>query len=778
MPTIAWRLLHVLALCTLAITQPLLAILGDNPTFFTAHDSSPGQVVWLALTVALVPALVLSALDVGAHLISPSLGRRVHVAIVAVLVFVMVIQIVDVLPGHWLVPVGVAAALTAGLVVLYVSKEAIRSVVSMLALTPAVFVSLFLFVSPASSIVFPDDVTAVELDDLLGDLDDPAFADPASDGSDTAPPTLAERVDERFPPIHLLVFDELPMASLLDETGEIDRARWPNFARLADTSHLFSNATTTGFTTERAIPGILTGRYETAAAPVYSLYPENLFTLLGDIYDVSSSDPLVDLCPPSVCNGSPPQAMTELLASDSPTGTTTPTTSSTTSTVAPSPAPDTGPDSSFGLLLDDAMVVFGHLATPDGLDLGLPSIGATWGDFGGDSRTGDTPPDPTPAPTITTTSTTGPPLTVDVGQVPIDDVVDVDADAVNEQNTEFLDSLITDDSRVADFRVDVAAISATEAPRLHYTHVLLPHVPWRLHPDGEIYADIELPGYASMWDDDPATARAGQQRHLLQLQFVDRLLGEYLDALEREGLLDAATVIVVADHGISFRPGSRSRGIDDVANLGGIAGVPLFYKLPGQTESVRHHDPVETIDIVPTIAAQLEVEMPWSVDGTDLFGPGIERVRTVRQPFSTDVPEPFQPLMDEVTDDLLAVFGNGTTGSLYGLAGLHDRIGGSITDLIDEETAYCWTRDRPEALPDDDGSTGFAYGRLATSRDERIPIALTVGDTLTGTSMSLATDVSHRVYALGDPGLWRDATIDDIGLHEIVDGRLRPIPSC
>lgn len=778
MPTIAWRLLHVLALCTLAITQPLLAILGDNPTFFTAHDSSPAQVVWLALTVALVPALVLSALDVGAHLVSPALGRRVHVAIVAVLVFVVMIQIVDVLPGHWLVPVAVAAALTTGLVVLYVSKEAIRSVVSLLALTPALFVSLFLFVSPASSIVFPDDVTAVEFDDLLDDLDDdPAFADadPASDGSDAAPPTLAERVDERFPPIHLLVFDELPMASLLDETGQIDRARWPNFARLADTSHLFSNATTTGFTTERAIPGILTGRYETAAAPVYSLYPENLFTLLGGIYDISSSDPLVDLCPPSVCNGSPPQAMTELLAADAPTETTEPATSSTMSTVAPEPANDTGPDSSFGLLLDDAMVVFGHLATPDGLDLGLPSIGATWGDFGGDSRT-DTPP-PTSTTVPATSTTTSPPLALDVGQVPIDDVVDVDPDAVNEENTEFLESLITDDSRVADFRADVAAISAASAPRLRYTHVLLPHVPWRLHPDGEIYADITLPGYFSMWDDDPATARAGQQRHLLQLQFVDRLLGEYLDALEREGLFDAATVVVVADHGISFRPGYRSRGIDD-ANLGGIAGVPLFYKLPGQTESVRHHDPVETIDIVPTIAAQLGVDMPWSVDGTDLFGPGIERVRAVRHPFSTEIPEPYQPLMDEVTDDLLAVFGNGATGSLYGLAGLHDRIGGSIIDLVDDETAYCWSRERPVALPDDDGSTGFVHGRLATSRDERIPIALTVGDTLTGTSMSLATDVSHRVYALGDPGLWREATIDDIGLHEIVDGRLRPIPSC
>ena len=307
MPALVWRLLHVLALCTLAITQPLLDILGDNPTFFTAHDSSSAQVVWLAAVVALVPALVLGSVEVGVHAASPRLAERVHLTILAGLAFLVVIQIVDVLPGPWIVPVAVAITVTTGLVALYVAREGIRSVVSMLALTPIVFVALFLFVSPASSMVFPDDVDAVELDELLGDTF--GSADPGAGVPAVDPPTLAEQVDQRFPPIHILVFDELPMASLLDESGEIDRARWPNFARLADTSHLFSNATTIGFTTERAIPGMLTGRYETQEAPVYSLYPENLFTLLGDIYDISSSDPLVDLCPPSICNGAPPQAM-------------------------------------------------------------------------------------------------------------------------------------------------------------------------------------------------------------------------------------------------------------------------------------------------------------------------------------------------------------------------------------------------------------------------------------------------------------------------------------
>lgn len=795
MPPLAWRLLHVLALCSLAVTQPLLSILGDNPTFFTAHDASPGQIVWLAVLVAIVPAAVLGLIESAAHLVDENWGTRVHLVIMAALVFLFTVQIVDVLPGPWPIAVLAAVAVSAALLALYVKQEAARSVVSLLALTPIAFTGLFVFASPAADIVFPDDVAAVDLGDLLeGELGRPDAPVDSLDGTAAPDLTVGEQINRRFPPIYLLVLDELPMASLLDETGEIDRARWPNFAQLADTSHLFSNATAVGFTTERAVPSILTGRIESHDAPVYSLYPENLFTLLGDIYDASSSDPLVELCPPSICDGAPPQAILDLLATEpdedpSPESTSTSTAppAATSGIRAESDADDT--TGSFRLLLDDALIVFGHLATPEGLDVGLPSIGSSWGNFGGDlaahagpgtdSSADPTGPISTTTSTTSTTTTTTTSLPVEVGHVPADEVVPVDAEAITEANREFLDSLIGNDLRVADFRSELADITASDVPRLHFLHTLLPHVPWRLHPGGQTYADIDLPGYFSEWDSDPDIARAGMQRHLLQLQFTDRLLGEYLDQLDREGIFDDAIVAVVADHGIAFVPGSRSRGVG-TANLGGIAGVPLFVKLPGQTEGERHHNPVETIDIVPTIAAALGIEVPWALDGVDLFDadPDPTRHRAVLSPFSAEIPEPYQPVMDEVTAELLAVFGNGTTGSLYGLAGLHDRIGQSVASLVDEPTSYCWLLERPTSLPDPEGNTGYVYGRLQTSRPDRIPLAITIGDTLTGTSVTLDRGTRHRVIAFGDPAYWLSASPDDIGLHEIVDGRLRPIPTC
>jgi hypothetical protein len=761
MPRLGWRFLHLLSIATLAITQPLLGILGDNPTFFTAHSSTPGQVIWFALLVSVVPATLAATLEGGAHLIAPSAGEKAHRALLGLFGFGFAIQVVDVLPGPWIVPAFVAAALVAVIVMLYQRYEAIRSVFSILAITPALFLMLFLLVSPASNVVFPDDVDAAD----LGDLNDLIGGDLGGDGD---PLTVTERLNRRFPPIYLLILDELPMASLLDESGVVDAARFPNFARLADTSHLFTNATTIGFTTELAVPTILTGRAQSEAAPVYSLYPENLYTLLGDIYDASESDPLVDLCPPSICNGEPPAAIDELLTD------TTATEETTTSTPAAISAPRTEPatdDVGFRLLLDDAAVVFGHLLTPDGLDVGLPEIGATWGDFGGK------PGAASPSTSSTTTTTTTLPLDLGAGEVLVDDIVPVDVSAISGENASFLDSLVSNDGRVQDFETELSAIRASGMPRLSVIHSLLPHVPWRFHGNGEAYADVRLPGYFSIWDSDLAIARAGQQRHLLQLQFSDQLLGRYLDKLERQGIFDSATVIVTADHGVSFVPGERSRG-PGVENMGGIAAVPLFYKLPHQNTGEAHESPVQTIDIVPTIAEQLDLEIPWTVDGVNLFGPTVDRVRDVLFPFHSPITEPLGPAIKDVTTDLLEVFGNGTDGNLYALAGLRDRMGTNIDDLVNFPAAYCWSRETPDALPEDNGTVGFVFGTMSDRRRESIPYAIAVDGVLAGTAMTLNHDDPQRVYGLGDPLVWARGTLSDLTLYEIADDRLFVIPEC
>ena len=580
-----WRIVHLLVLATLAISQSLLSILGENPTFFTAHSSSPGQIVAFALLVALAPAFVLSVVMLAAHARSDRLGQHIFRGAMAVLTFLFVIQVVDVIGGlAWLVT-AIAIAATFGLMTLYLRHDRVRSVVSVLAVLPPFVVVYFLFFSAANSVVFPDDVEAVTLETLLGtdleedlggivdnqDQPDSAVSDEAEppdtsadrddpDNAAVSPSTagqasLVERLNERFPPIYLLLFDELPWYSLLDETGRIDPVRYPNFARLAETAHVFNNATTNGSTTEVSVTAMLASSLESHSAPVYSMYPDNLFTLLGGTYDVSSRDPLVDLCPDSVCNGSTPEQVLDLIAADntapaapgstvaaSPTISSTTTAGLSTSSTAPVPAlrndetysSDKG---SLALLFEDAAIVFGHLVAPEGMDLGLPSIVAGWGNFGRGLTTTTT------ASTTTTQAspTTAAPPPLDQSQptttlqiAEVESVVGTDpVDPERIADERIPDSPIFADKRLFDFRRDVVAIHPRDLPRLHYMHTFFPHTPWKLRPDGSIYPVIGIPGYTTKWDDDEIKARFGQQRHLLQLGLTDHLLGNIWIALKR-----------------------------------------------------------------------------------------------------------------------------------------------------------------------------------------------------------------------------------------------------
>ena len=491
--------------------------------------------------------------------------------------------------------------------------------------------------------------------------------------------------------------------------------------------------------------------------------------------------------------------------------------------------------------------MFGHLAVPEGVTFGLPSIGATWGNFGqgptAPAVTADDsgarlrhasvgcphhlhspnslrddnddhgrrpdhrgllsrsrrPPRPSATPvtaTPTTEASSATPVTAtpttEARPVASDtaatlptaaaaaapaDADPVDPQRVAEERTAFLDSLITSDTRVADFRAEVAAMEASELPRLHYLHTLLPHVPWRFRPDGSTYADIDLPGYFSRWDEVLVKAHFGQQRHLLQLGLADRLLGEYLDRLEAIGDFDRATVIVAADHGISFVPGERSRGIGE-ANVGGIASVPLLYKEPGQRTGTVQHQPVQLIDIVPTIAAQLGLDPPWTFDGRDMFAAGPATDRRVQGPFgAVDVPENLTAAVEALAADMHRVFGDGTTGSLYGLGGAHSLIGTQALDSATAPSQHCWILEQPTTTPDADGSTGYVYGRIDAPAGAGIAVALSIDGVVAATARSYREGSLHRVYIVGDPQFWQ-AREPDVELHEIVGGRLAPVLHC
>lgn len=174
------------------------------------------------------------------------------------------------------------------------------------------------------------------------------------------------------------------------------------------------------------------------------------------------------------------------------------------------------------------------------------------------------------------------------------------------------------DDATAGFERALAALDRPgPRPPLLFVHSTLPHGPWRYLPDGRSYPieGVEYPGLASKgWIGPQWQVDQGFQRHVLQVQYADRLVGRLLDRLRERGLFDKAVIVVTADHGASFVTGEPRRPANR-ANEGAIAPVPFFVKLPGQREGRVDDSAVRTIDVLPTIAEAAGVRLPWKADG-------------------------------------------------------------------------------------------------------------------------------------------------------------------
>jgi hypothetical protein len=172
----------------------------------------------------------------------------------------------------------------------------------------------------------------------------------------------------------------------------------------------------------------------------------------------------------------------------------------------------------------------------------------------------------------------------------------------------------------------VNSIRASRKPTLYFKHVLLPHGPWRYLPTGQVmFRGAEpVPGwghaFASRW-----VSTGKYQRHLLQLGYVDHLLGDLIRRLKKQGLYDRALIVVTADNGESFgrvdNGHEASRG-----NFGDIALTPLFVKRPYQAAGARPTRHVRTQDIVPTVARLTHMPIHRRVSGHSIYGPAARKI--------------------------------------------------------------------------------------------------------------------------------------------------------
>jgi Sulfatase len=227
---------------------------------------------------------------------------------------------------------------------------------------------------------------------------------------------------------------------------------------------------------------------------------------------------------------------------------------------------------------------------------------------------------------------------------------------------------------------------------LYFLHLLQPHVPWNLLPSGRRYNDGSViagitddwePGKYERWR---ARERwlvdEGIQRHLLQVGYVDRFVRDLLERLDETGIYDRALIVMTADHGVSFRPGGWRRHAT-ARNIADIAAVPLFVKYPNQRHGQEDRRAATTLDVLPTVADVLGIDLPWKLDGRSLRArPVVRNVHVGRRDDPAVVTEPEVVASDvrRVARRNAALFGNGAD-SLYRLGSRPALLGRPVAGL-------------------------------------------------------------------------------------------------
>ena len=174
--------------------------------------------------------------------------------------------------------------------------------------------------------------------------------------------------------------------------------------------------------------------------------------------------------------------------------------------------------------------------------------------------------------------------------------------------------------RLARFRAWIDALKASQQPTLYYKHILLPHVPWIFLPTGQRYTHTVLGPIIGLNSSevsvfDRTLVNQSWQRHLLQTGAADKLLGELIERMKETGLWEKAMLVVLADHGVSFRVGATDRRTIVPANAMDIAPIPLFVRNPGQRRGGRNYGLVRTYDVLPTVAARIGLPLPRGLSG-------------------------------------------------------------------------------------------------------------------------------------------------------------------
>ena len=264
------------------MVQPTLELLsdGDNAAIFFAGR----RVVGLAFVVVVVVAALLPlALMIGLEALAGRFGERhrerLHLFLIWALSSLFALYTLERVwrglaedPNGAIAIIAMGAAIGAGFTLLYVRWEPLGSLLSLLSALLVISLGLFVFASPASDLAFAGDAAEAV----------------------NAPPSAT--------PVVLVVLDELPSSTLMDDRERIDAERFPGIGALARDATWYRRDVSAADDTVQALPSILAStRPKRGDQPVYGANPRTIFQLLGESHRVEAMEHATWLCPPDIC---------------------------------------------------------------------------------------------------------------------------------------------------------------------------------------------------------------------------------------------------------------------------------------------------------------------------------------------------------------------------------------------------------------------------------------------------------------------------------------------
>jgi hypothetical protein len=557
-------------------------------------------VVVVVLT-ALVPLALMIGLEVLAGRFGERHRERLHVFLIWALSSLFALYTLERIwrslsddPNGSLAIIAMGAVVGLAFTLVYLRWEPLGVLLSVVSGLLVVSLALFVFASPASDLAFAGDATG-------------AVKAPASST-----------------PVVMLILDELPVSTLMDDREHIDAERFPGIGALARDATWYRRDVTAADDTVQALPSILAStRPHRGDQPVYGANPRTIFQLLGESHRIEAMEHATWMCPPDIC----------------------PNTQS-------APTRSRSLASALGLAYFDTIVPPGLFSKAG---VGVPDIGRSVGEALRPER---------PARSVEETR------------------------KLTKNQPRELNRYA--DSQFAQFLSTIGPYRPGERPAPFYMlHSALPHIPWVYLPDGRTYATIRerTPvglGAGERWADSQPVVNLGWQRHLLQTRFADRQVGRLIKTLKSKGLYDRALVVVTADHGASFKAGGNRRFVTR-ENAADVSMVPLFIKAPGQRDGAIEDRPLQSIDVLPTIAEALKRRLPWRVEGraaTDGAGRRSVTISSFKNPRLNTDPAALARQRRTTLRAQTALFGTGLDGGAgFGIGPFRGLVGRRVAGV-------------------------------------------------------------------------------------------------